>query len=114
MARRPRGTGSVYLRGKLYWIKFPKGSGAPIREPTGSRDRRVAERLLKTRVAEVANNKFKAKSKATIGDLVELAVKEQRALRRRSSGIVEARGTPGVPLKVATPVQLHFKLLSSC
>ena len=24
------------------------------------------------------------------------------------------KGTPGVPLKVATPVQLHFKLLSSC
>jgi integrase len=84
------------LRGKLYWIKFPKGSGAPIREPTGSRDRRVAERLLKTRVAEVANNKFKAKSKATIGDLVELAVKEQRALRRRSSGIVEARARKNV------------------
>lgn len=55
--RRKIETGSVYPRGRIWWIKF-YDHHRPIRESSHSVDREEAELLLKRRMGEVATGKF--------------------------------------------------------
>lgn len=48
--------GSIYLRGKIYWIKYYK-DGKPLRETTRSDDYETAQTELAKRIAEVAQGK---------------------------------------------------------
>lgn len=52
--RRERGTGSLYQRGGVWWIKYYK-DGAPIRESTGKTSKTRANRLLQIRLRAVAS-----------------------------------------------------------
>ena len=45
--------GMLYKRGEIYWIKYYMG-GKPIRESTGKRKQKEAERLLKDREGRIA------------------------------------------------------------
>jgi integrase len=49
--------GSIYLRGKTYWIKYYK-NGKPYRESTKSKKEVDAKRLLRLREGEIANGKL--------------------------------------------------------
>ena len=45
--------GMIYKRGEVFWIKWYSG-GRPMRESTGSRNQKEAERFLKDREGRVA------------------------------------------------------------
>lgn len=53
--KRPRGTGSVFQQkgSAVYWIKYYRG-GIPVRESSGSEKVKDAEKLLRTRIGEIA------------------------------------------------------------
>jgi integrase len=53
--KRPRGTGSVFQQkgSSVYWIKYYR-NGQPFRESSGSEKIKDAEKLLRTRIGEVA------------------------------------------------------------
>ena len=55
--RRDRGTGSLFPRGTIWWLKYYR-NGRPYRESSHSGERRNAERLLKRRLAEIETNQF--------------------------------------------------------
>ncbi len=50
------GTGTIYLRGKTYWIQYYK-RGKPFRESTKSTKKMVARTLLGKRLGQVAEGK---------------------------------------------------------
>ena len=53
MARRSRrGSGHIYRRGKTYWFKFFDVQGRPHWRSTGSRDRSVAETMLRDQLSQ--------------------------------------------------------------
>jgi integrase len=54
--RRPK-LGSIYQRGKIWWLKYYK-NGRPHRESSESESYADAERLLKRRVGEIVTGKF--------------------------------------------------------
>ncbi|MBP7529805.1 MAG: site-specific integrase [Syntrophorhabdaceae bacterium] len=49
--------GSVYLRGKIYWIKY-SNHGQPVRESAQTDKETDAKRLLKLREGQIQENKF--------------------------------------------------------
>jgi integrase len=49
--------GSIYLRGKTYWIKYYR-NGKPYRESSKSTRKAIADRLLKQREGDIANGKM--------------------------------------------------------
>lgn len=49
--------GSIYKRGKIYWIKYYR-AGKPYRESTHSDKESDAKRLLKLREGQIAENRF--------------------------------------------------------
>lgn len=51
---RERGTGSVYPRGGVWWIKYYK-DGGPVRESSGSTSKTRANRLLQMRLRAVSS-----------------------------------------------------------
>ena len=68
---RPRGTGSLFLRGKIWWIQL-RYRGKKFLESTETSNKRHAETLLRTRMAEVSAGTYipKAEQK-TIGELLD-------------------------------------------
>jgi hypothetical protein len=52
--RRERGTGSIYPRGGVCWIKYYK-NGSPALESSGSTSKTRAKRLLQTRPRAVSS-----------------------------------------------------------
>jgi integrase len=80
-ARRTKGTGSVFLRGRIWWITYTR-NGLPIPESSRSTDREEAERLLRQRLGELAIGKEIAREKATINDLCALVIADYRLQRK--------------------------------
>ncbi|MGA7558277.1 MAG: tyrosine-type recombinase/integrase [Terriglobales bacterium] len=65
---RPRGSGSIYQNGSsVWWIKF-YSRGRAHRESSHSPDRKVAEKLLKRRLAEVETKTYIARTNVKISD----------------------------------------------
>jgi hypothetical protein len=54
---KPRGSGSVYRRGGVWWIKFYDRTGRARRESSGSEVKSDAEKVLRKRLGEVASGK---------------------------------------------------------
>lgn len=55
--RRERGEGSIFLRGKIYWVKYYR-NGKPYRESAKSEKEVDARRLLKRRLGEISLGRF--------------------------------------------------------
>jgi hypothetical protein len=51
-----RGMGTVYLRGKTWWIQYFQ-NGYPYRESSGSSKKMAARELLKKRMGEISEGK---------------------------------------------------------
>jgi hypothetical protein len=73
--RRYDGTGSLYLRGKVWWVKYSQ-AGKVIRESTGTDDRNYAEDFLRARVysprIRAALPELCASTRCSIGAIAEL------------------------------------------
>ena len=84
MARRARGEGSVYLRGKVWWVKvYVNGVARP--ESSGSTKRADAVRLLNKRKAEVATGRYAPDAdEVTFDDLARI-IEEDYVLQGRRS-----------------------------
>lgn len=54
-AKRTKGDGSIYLRGRIWWIAYKHPSGERMLESTGSERRKDAENLLRKRIGAGAN-----------------------------------------------------------
>jgi integrase len=89
--KRARGSGSIFQNGSaVWWIKF-YDRGIPRRESSHSTDPKVAEKLLKRRLAEVETDTFIPRQNIRIDDLVRDVLDDHRANGRKSTEHVEAR-----------------------
>jgi integrase len=88
---RPRGSGSIYQNGSaVWWVKFYV-RGIARRESSHSTDRKVAEKLLKRRLAEVETKTYVMRTNVKIDELITDLLAEYRRERRRTSTAVELR-----------------------
>jgi integrase len=90
--KRPRGLGTVYKRGNIWWIRLSHGERP---ESSGSSSREAAEDLLKKRLAEAhMGRRTLTAGPASFGDLEEMLLDDMRANRRRSTTNVEKNILP--------------------
>lgn len=89
--RKPR-TGSVYLRGQTFWIKYYR-RGQAFRESSGSDSFEEAERLLKRRQGEIVTGKFAGLGPERIRfrELAQEVLTDYRDNGRSTVGDVERR-----------------------
>jgi integrase len=78
-ARRKRGEGSVYLRGRIWWIKYSV-NGEPVLESSGSDKEGDARKLLKRRLGEIVIGRFigPEAEKITVSELADDVVNDYR------------------------------------
>jgi len=99
---RPPGTGSVYLRGGIFWIKYSRNgrsycessrSAATAFGVKWTPSRRLAEKLLSRRLGEITTGTFlpPAVERITVGELVEDVFRDYRINDRKSVGDAQAR-----------------------
>jgi integrase len=88
---RPRGSGSIYQNGSaVWWIKFYV-RGIARRESSHSTDRKVAEKLLKRRLAEVETKTYIPRTNVKIDELISDLFAEYRQQGRKSIKTAEWR-----------------------
>ena len=75
--------GSIYKRGKIYWIKYYR-AGKAFRESSKSRNESDAKRLLRIREGQIAEGRF-------IGLQPERIKYEELAVCRTKVRIVESQ-----------------------
>jgi integrase len=82
--RRPRGTGSLYLVGRVWWCKF-YANGKPQRKSTGQTEESKAAKVLKKHIADVTVGRFVMDAdKVTVGDLFTMLAADYRKKANRS------------------------------
>jgi integrase len=81
--RRARGEGSIYLRGKIYWVKY-YSRGRAVCESSGSERELDARRLLRRRLGEVAAGQHPQLRRITYEDLRRAYVADYVMNHRRS------------------------------
>jgi integrase len=91
--RRPRGTGSLLRRGRIWWMKIPVGGGKPIRESTGMESKAKANVMLLSRLKEVASGQQyrPGMEKITVAELAQDFLQEYRINGRKSLADAESR-----------------------
>ena len=77
--------GSIYLRGKTYWIQYYR-NGKPYRESTKGKKEVDAKRLLKLREGEIAQGKLPGIyfDKVRFDELAEDFLTDYRVNQRKS------------------------------
>jgi hypothetical protein len=92
MARRPNGTGSIFQRGRIWFVQY-YWRGERRRESSHSEDREKAEQLLHKRLGEIATGRYLgiAADHVTVGDLIDLVIEDYEFRKLRSSAVVEWR-----------------------
>jgi integrase len=84
MAKGERGTSKPYLRGKIWWIRYcVPGEKKKRYESSGSTNKNEALRLLNQRRSEIDNRRV-SNANATVSDLLELYLADQRKQGRHS------------------------------
>jgi integrase len=78
-ARRRRGEGCIYLRGHIWWIKYPL-NGEEMPESSGSEKESDARKLLKRRLGEIVIGRFIGPDaeKVTVSELADDVVNDYR------------------------------------
>jgi len=91
--KRPKGSGCLYLRGNLWWIKYYDRDGRPQQESSGSSNETEARRKLKIRLAEVATNTFTglATERIKVEELAQDFLRDYRINGRKSLDDAQAR-----------------------
>jgi integrase len=90
MAIHKRGSGTIYLRGKTWWMQYYV-RGRLMQETTNFRQKADAENLLKQRIGEVAAGRRVGPERATIADLCNLVIEDNRLRNLRDAAHVEWR-----------------------
>lgn len=92
MPKYKHGAGSVYRRGKTYWISYYL-KGKRIRESTETNDKTEARRILQTRIGQIADGKFvgPVADRVTFQDLVALIEHDYKINNRLSFDKVEQK-----------------------
>ncbi len=84
MSKGERGTAKPYLRGEIWWIKYyVPGESQPRYESSKSTNKNDALRLLSQRRSEIHSRQVSSVS-ATVADLLELYLADQRRQHRNS------------------------------
>ena len=85
MGRRPKGTGSIFKRGQIWFVQY-FSRGQRQRESSHSENRAEAEKLLHKRLGEVATGKYRDVSieLVTVGELIDLVIEDYRFRKLRS------------------------------
>ena len=117
--RRSRGMGSVYLRGKTFWLKYyvpvPGGRAQIVYESAHTPKRDVAEKLLRRKLAKVDAAKERGEAigpnvdRTTIGDIANLALlkwREKGKLTQKKWQTVDG----GERRYVKVPAKRHYPL----
>ena len=96
MKQRPNGTGSMYKRpdSQVWWLKYHR-HGKPYRESSHTMNKRKAENILKTRLAEITTGNFLGPQieKIKVEELATDFLRDYRINGRKSLGDVKARWT---------------------
>lgn len=87
MKKRPEGTGHIYQRGRVWWIKFHH-QGRAMFESSESTVKAAAERLLARRLGEIATGKYAGPERITVWDLVGLVLADYERMSRANLKIV--------------------------
>ena len=83
--KRARGSGSKYLRGDIWWIKY-SAHGRPVCESSRSAKESVADRLLTKRLGELEHGTFaRGADRVRLGELFQLYVDQCRLKRNKST-----------------------------
>jgi integrase len=90
MAIHKRGSGTIYQRGKIWWMQYFV-RGRLIQETTGFTQKADAENLLKQRIGEAAAGRRVGPERATIADLCNLVIEDNRLRNLRDARHVEWR-----------------------
>ncbi|HYT20176.1 MAG TPA: tyrosine-type recombinase/integrase, partial [Candidatus Polarisedimenticolia bacterium] len=90
--KRARGSGSVYCNdgSAMQWIKF-YDRGVSHRESSHSTDPKVAEKLLKRRLAEVETDTFVPRQNILVDEIIQDVLDDHLANGRKSTEHVETR-----------------------
>ncbi len=83
------GSGSVYLRGKTWWIKGP-GIKSQSAETS---DKRQAQTTLKVKLAEAVSGRKCGAERATVSDILQLVLNDYRNREKRTTQNVEIQVT---------------------
>jgi hypothetical protein len=89
---KPRGAGSIYRRGSVWWLKYYDRDGRPRRESSRSESKADAEKVLRLRLGDVASGKRLIGSdleRTTFEDLAGIIRDDYRAENRRSAHRLE-------------------------
>ena len=90
---RPRGTGGLYRRGRIWWMKISVGGGEPIRESSGTESKARANGMLLTRMKALASGEphRPGMERITVSELAQDFLQEYRINSRKSLPDAEAR-----------------------
>src|SRR5689334_11344923 len=89
--KRIRGSGSIFHNGSpIWWIKF-YDRGVPRRESSHSTDPKVAEKLLRRRLAECVTDTYIPRQNIKMDQLIQDVLDDHRANGRKSTEHVETR-----------------------
>src|SRR6478672_8377006 len=90
--KRTYGRGGLYKRGRVWWIKYYVGRYA-MRESARTRDKRIAEDLLKQRLAEAELNQVPDATarRLNIQEVLEYLLADYRLRKRASLKQLESR-----------------------
>jgi len=86
MPKRVHGSGSVYRRGKIFWISYYTPQGEHVCESSRSRDKGEARRFLQQRIGEIADGRYVGprSDRVTLGELAEDMVNDYRINGKKS------------------------------
>src|ERR687886_669288 len=90
MPKYKHGSGSVYRRGKTWWLSY-YANGNRVRESAHTADRAEARRLLQQRLGQIADGKFTgpAADRVTFEDLAEDFLNDYRTNGRKSLDVAQ-------------------------
>ena len=85
MTTRARGTGSIRQKHGIWWIRYPDGRGNRIEEPSKSKKRQDAERLLAKRLGQVQTGHYQGPQadRLAFDDLEKMLTDHYYAMRSR-------------------------------
>ena len=93
MARRPKGTGSIVKRGRIWFVQYYH-EGQRQRESSHSQDKKLAQQLLQKRLFEIATGQFQGlgADKVTIGTLIDLVIRDYHFRKLKNAKKIECNG----------------------
>jgi len=92
MPKYKRGSGSIYKRGKTWWLKYYV-NGKPVYESAKTKDRAEGRRVLAKRLGELAEGRYVGHSaeRVTFDELADDLVRDYQQKEHRSIKDLQTR-----------------------